>query len=410
MYKNRDIVNKALKYINSEYILIFTGARQSGKTTILRHLYKNIKKNRKAWFFNLEDLDYLSLLNESPKNLLSITGSEFNEKITVFIDEIQYLNNPTNFLKYFFDEYKDKIKLIVSGSSAFYIDKKFKDSLAGRKRIFNVYPLSFSEFLFFKEQQELWTKFHQNVSLENFGLDNFNKIEQRQLKIYLDEYFRFGGYPEVVLESDFDNKIEILRDLGESYVKKDVLESKVSYPEKYFQLLKILSAQAGNLVNKHELANTLGLSTSAIDNYLYIMLKSFHLTLINPYYANIRKELTKQKKVYYYDLGLRNLFLRNFDIIDLRPDKGQLFENFIFRELLEFVRLDDIKFWRTQNKNEVDFIVDDKYAFEVKYNINTVSLSKYKLFMNSYNDIKFNFVYHVGNTLIKDLKINCFKF
>lgn len=186
MYKNRDIVEKALKYLDSEYILIFTGARQSGKTTILRHLFETFKRdNKKSFFINLEDIDYLSLLNESPKNLFSIIGSISKEKIIVLIDEIQYLDNPTNFLKYYFDEYKDKIKLVVSGSSAFYIDTKFKDSLAGRKRIFHVYPLSFSEFLFFKDEHELWSKFKQKVNLENLGLADFNAIEQRKMKIYI---------------------------------------------------------------------------------------------------------------------------------------------------------------------------------------------------------------------------------
>jgi len=385
MYKHRDIVDQALRYLDTDYIMIFVGARQSGKTTILRHLYTNLlRENKVAFFINLEDIDYLTVLNESPKNLFSIIGKEFNQKITVFIDEIQYLNNPTNFLKFFYDEYKNKIKLIVSGSSAFYIDIKFKDSLAGRKRIFHVYPLSFSELLVFKDRHNLWDKFKKKVKLGNFSLVDFNVIEQRELLIYFDEYLRFGGYPRVVLENDTEEKIEILKDLSDSFIKKDIIEAKINYPEKFFQLLRLLSSQIGNQLNKYELANTLGLSTSAIDNYLYLMLKSYHIALISPFHANLRKELTKQKKIYYYDIGLRNLFCRNFDIVDLRMDKGQLFENFVFRGLLEFVPLENIKFWRTQNRNEVDFIVDEKYAFEVKYNISTVLLSKYKLFLNSY--------------------------
>lgn len=156
MYKDRDIVSQVDRYLNSDYILIFTGARQTGKTTILKHLFEKLQsENQKVHFINLEDIDYLSLLNESPKNLLSIVGLELKEEVTVFIAEIQYLNNPTNFLKYFYDEYRDKIKLIVSGSSTFYWGIKFEDSLAGRKRIFQVYPLSFSEFLAFKDEQEL---------------------------------------------------------------------------------------------------------------------------------------------------------------------------------------------------------------------------------------------------------------
>ncbi len=411
MYKHRDIVDKAVEYLDSEYIMIFVGPRQSGKTTILRHMYNNLlKENKKAFFINLEDIDYLSLLNESPKNLFTITGTDFKQQAIVFIDEIQYLKDPTNFLKYFFDEYEDKIKLIVSGSSAFYIDMKFKDSLAGRKRIFHVFPLSFSEFLGFKDRVDLKDKFKEKVKLENFGFDDFNQIEQRELTIYLDEYLRFGGYPRVVLEKDTEEKIEILKDLSDSFIKKDIAESQINYPEKFFQLFRILSSQTGNLLNKYELSNTLAISTSAIDNYIYLMRKSYYIALINPYHANLRKELTKQRKMYYYDLGLRNLFLRNFDIVDLRADKGRLFENFIFRELLEFAPLDSINFWRTQNKNEVDFIVEDKYAFEVKYNIGNVSLSKYNLFLNSYSHISFNIIYHTGNKKITHKKITCSRF
>ncbi|MCI0513126.1 ATP-binding protein [candidate division KSB1 bacterium] len=397
MYKPRDIVNQASRYLASDYIMIFTGARQAGKTTILKYLFEKLKsEHQKVYFINLEDMDYLSLLNESPKNLFTIVGMDLKEKVTVFIDEIQYLKHPTNFLKYFFDEYRDQIKLIVSGSSAFYLDTKFEDSLAGRKRIFQVYPLSFSEFLAFKDEADLWEKFKKNVSLEHFGLHHFNKIEQRQLHLWIDEYLRFGGYPRVVLESDHQEKQEILRDLTDSFIKKDILEANVGYPDKFLQLLRLLASQIGGLVNKNELANTLGISTSAIDNYLTTMLKSFHLALIPPYYANLRKELTKQQKVYYYDLGLRNFLVRNFEIIDLRSDKGEVFENFIFRELLEFATLDQIKFWRTQNKNEVDFIVADAYAFEVKYQLATFSLSKYQLFRQAYDKIRFQVIYHTG--------------
>lgn len=377
--------------------MIFTGARQTGKTTILKHLYGKAQGGKqKAHFITLEDIDYLSLLNESPKNLLSIVGLDLKEKVTVFIDEIQYLNHPTNFLKYYYDEYKDKIKLIVSGSSAFYLDSKFADSLAGRKRIFQVYPLSFSEFLLFKDELALWKKFKQSVNLDNLGLDHFNKIEQRQLQLRLDEYIRFGGYPRVVLESDHQEKQAILRDLVESFIKKDILEATVNYPDKFLQLLRRLASQIGGLVNKNELANTLGLSTTAIENYLSIMLRSFHIALIPPYYTNLRKELTKQQKVYFYDLGLRNLLIRNFDIAELRPDRGEVYENFIFRELLEHTRLDQIKFWRTQNKNEVDFIIGDTHAFEAKYNISTFSRSKYRLFRETYPDMRFHVVYHTG--------------
>jgi len=165
----RDVTIKALKYLDIEDILIFVGSRQAGKTTILKQIQTELKTTDKTSFFlNLEDPEYLDLLNKHPRNLLKIFSFDFssNKKTFVFIDEIQYLKNPSNFLKFIFDEYKENIKLIVSGSSAFYIDKRFKDSLAGRKKIFNVYTLSFKEFLRFKKENILSQKNFEGLSLE----------------------------------------------------------------------------------------------------------------------------------------------------------------------------------------------------------------------------------------------------
>ena len=148
-----------VKYFKDPETLIFTGPRQAGKTTILKQLQDLLhKENKKTYFLNLEDPDYLTLLNESPKNLFKIFPLDLKKKSFVFIDEIQYLNNPSNFLKYFYDEYQGKIKLLVSGSSAFYLDKRFKDSLVGRKKIFNVFTISFREFLRFKNEEQLSVK------------------------------------------------------------------------------------------------------------------------------------------------------------------------------------------------------------------------------------------------------------
>ena len=141
----RDIIKEVENYLKSDEMLIFVGARQAGKTTILKQIKEDIESNGcVCYFLNLEDPQYLSLLDEHPRNLLKIFTLDLEAKSFVFIDEIQYLKDPSNFLKYIYDEYQGKIKLIVSGSSAFYIDKKFKDSLAGRKKIFHVSTLSFT--------------------------------------------------------------------------------------------------------------------------------------------------------------------------------------------------------------------------------------------------------------------------
>jgi len=245
-----------------------------------------------------------------------------------------------------------------------------------------------------------------SVSLKNLSLNKFLLPEKRELMKYFNEYIQFGGYPRVVLEHEYKYKIELIEELANSYIKKDVLESNINYIDKYYALFRIFASQVGNLVNKFELSKTLNISTTSIENYLYIMQKSFHIAFIKPFHGNIRKELTKMPKVYFYDLGLRNYFYRNFDIIDIRSDKGHLFENFIFNELLSFENKDKINFWLTQNKNEVDFIVNEKYAYEVKYNINTFHFSKYRLFLDQYQDIKFNVVYHTGDKTGDHSQIN----
>lgn len=378
----RNITLQAQKYFKDPETLIFTGPRQAGKTTILKQLQDLLhKENKKTYFLNLEDPDYLTLLNESPKNLFKIFPLDLKKKSFVFIDEIQYLNNPSNFLKYFYDEYQGKIKLLVSGSSAFYLDKRFKDSLVGRKKIFNVFTISFREFLRFKNEEELSVKDFEGVTLS----------EKEKINLYYREYIIYGGYPRVVL-APLAEKSDVLRDIAYSYIKKDVFEANIRQEEIFYKLFKILAAQIGGLVNASELANTLGVSKSSIDNYLYVMQKSFHIKLINPFYKNVRKELTKMPKIYFLDPGLRNFLIDNFSPYDLRGDKGLLLENAVFRQLVERYDLNEIKFWRTVQKNEIDFIVKEKEALEVKAQPLQIREKNYKVFMENYKNFDFKVI------------------
>jgi len=373
----RNVTIEAFKYIDNDDILIFIGARQTGKTTILRQIQKYLEKeNSSVYFLNLEDPDYLSLLNQGPKNLLKLFSFDLTKKSYVLIDEVQYLDNPSNFLKYFYDEYKGKIKLIVSGSSAFYIDRKFNDSLVGRKKLFYVRTLSFKEFLRFKNENDLSNKDFRNLSIH----------EKEKISLLYHEYMLYGGYPKVVL-SDFDQKIDLLMDIAYSYIKKDIYEANIKSDEVFYKLCKILASQIGGLVNTSEIANTLGVSKTAIDNYLYILQKSFHIALVRPFYMNVRKELTKMPKCYYMDMGLRNFFVSSFESFKTRKDNGQLLENACFRQLLDSNIYENIKFWRTVQGNEVDFIVNDKIAYEVKVDESQFKKNKYSVFMQIYNFI-----------------------
>lgn len=378
----RDVTLKAQKDLDSPEILLFIGARQSGKTTILKQLQSYLETSKKTtYFLNLEDPDYLKLLNESPKNLFKVFPFDFKIKTSVFIDEVQYLDNPSNFLKYFYDEYKDKIKLLVSGSSAFYLDKKFKDSLAGRKKIFNIRTVSFREFLRFKNEEELSKKDFQTLTIS----------EKDKILFYYQEYIIYGGYPRVVL-APLGEKQDILQEIAYSYIKKDIYEARIRQDEVFYKLFKILASGIGNLVNSSELASTLNVSKTAIDNYLYVMLKSFHICLVKPFFRNVRKELTKMPKVYFYDLGLRNFFVNNFNTYNTREDRGALLENAVFRQLVGVYNEDEIKFWRTIAQNEIDFIVNGGLAMETKVNPEQFKSNKYKLFSENYPDIKLEIV------------------
>ena len=395
---DRDIVTQIIKnkYLDRNEILLLIGARQAGKTTILRILQKKItEKGLRSFFLNLEDPDYLHLLNQSPKNLFQILPIDLNTKTAIFIDEIQYLKNPTNFLKYLFDEYQDKIKLIVSGSSAFYLDRKFRDSLVGRKIVLLVQTLSFREFLRFKNEKDLSELLPESFNPANFKLEHqVSLLEKEQIKKYFYEFMLFGGYPKVVLSSATE-KINSLQEITYSYIKKDVYEADIKQDEVFYRLFKILASTTGSLVNSNELSNTLGVSRKTINNYLYVMQKSFHICLLRPFYHNSRKELTKMPKIFFYDLGLRNFLINNFESPELRLDRGELLENVVFRQLADLSQMlpnEHINFWRTQIGAEVDFIYKDEYAFEVKYDTNLFKRSKYGLFLEKYPKIKFNLV------------------
>jgi predicted AAA+ superfamily ATPase len=299
------------------------------------------------------------------------------------IDEIQYLADPTNFLKYNFDLHNEQVKIICTGSSAFYIDQNFKDSLAGRKLIFSLFTLSFDEFLYFKTGD---TQLN-NELLELRKRPEYLSPQLFRIKQMLNEYLTFGGYPAVVL-ADKERKKNLLAELSQSFLRRDVLESNVRDEEKFFVLTRLLAAQTGGLVNVNQLANSLQLSVTAVENYVQILRKTFHIHLLRPFYSNLKKELTKMPKVYFNDLGMRNVLLNQFPEIETRMDKGELIENYVFTRLRDTCSIEDIRFWRTADGNEVDFVVNTEYqkgfAIECKFDEKAFSKLKYKKFEEVY--------------------------
>lgn len=380
MLYERRITEEIKKVIDREEFIIINGARQTGKTSLLFMLKDFLeKRGNQCQYFNLENREYLNLLDKHPYNIFELLPKS-KTKQYIFIDEIQYLKDPTNFLKLNFDEKRNEIKIITSGSSAFYIDDKFKDSLVGRKFLFELSTLDFDEFLTFNKHQDMFDQKNNKLSVY------YEKIIAELWKKYL----IYGGYPKVVLAESEEMKKILLEEVGTSYIKKDIMDAGIKNSDKYFSLLKLLASQTGQLVNLQEVADTLDVARKTIEEYLYVMNKSYQVAFIRPFWKNLRKELTKMPKVYFYDLGLRNFFMNNYDFLDKRTDRGAYLENIVFRELVfETGEVDKIKFWRTQDKKEVDFVVDSE-AYEIKFNSFKKDAKKYDKFKTQYPEIKFN--------------------
>lgn len=389
-----------LDHISKKEFTILIGARQIGKSTMLKQLFEELKSQDKTvYFINLDRKNILEELNQNPENIFKICPIENEKRIIVFIDEIQYLDDATNFLKLLFDEYSDKIKIVATGSSAFYIDKQFNDSLAGRKKIFQMGTLDFEEFLLFKNRMDLVEEIEQ---LRN--KKKTKSIKENEIWAIFDEYATYGGYPAVILEQKIEEKLELLREIRDSYIKRDILESGVSDEGKFYRMLMLLASQSGNLLNVNEISNTLRISNATVENYLYILQKCFHISLVKPFYNNLRKELTKMPKVYINDLGLRNILINYFSPMEQRADKGAVLENLVFKILSETYSLDQLKYWRTADGNEVDFILETSYlkgfSIEVKFNEQDAKPKKYNKFIQNYPDFPLEFWWWKKNSLI----------
>ncbi len=370
MYIKRNIQDDLTNQIPRKEYLIISGARQTGKTTLLRILYEyTLRNNPNSYYLSFEDIEILRDVNKHPENLFKYCRrpdeSFVNERVIVFIDEMQHAANPSNFMKYLYDTYPEKLKIISTGSSAFYIDEKFDDSLAGRKRIFQLKTLSLDEFLRFKDQDQLIDELYLMRKQEDF----ISKNKSLWLEI-LNEYLTFGGYPAITLEPERNQKIEMFKEIKNSFLKRDIDESGITNPDAFYKVLTLLAGQMGNLLNKNELAKTVGVDNKTIEKYTYVLQKCFHIHLLKPFATNIRKELTKMPKVYFSDLGFRNVMLNRFIPFDQREDQGQLLENFVFKRLAEIYNEDEIRFWRTIQKHEIDFVVSPDFrtgkAFEAK--------------------------------------------
>lgn len=380
----RFLYNGLIGHLPQKQITLLVGARQVGKTTLLRQIEDHLKAEREdVFFFSLEDRQMLQLLNEDPKNLFKLIPAPVNGKrTTILLDEIQYLDDPSNFLKFHYDTAGEQLKFVVTGSSHFYIDRTFRDSMAGRKRIFELPTLSFDEVLHFKGRDDL---------VPYVGAGEIPLLLKDEMMPLFYDYLVYGGYPDVVLASSLSERKAVLRELRNACVKKDVQEADLQYPDIYRKLMGIIADQIGSLFNVNALASELSADNKTLKSYLWVMQKAFHVHSVTPFHNRVASELRKMPKVYFADLGLRNSLLNRFPPVGLREDRGELLENYIYLRLKQTTEEDCVKYWRTQNKQEVDFVVqrDDgtAAAYEVKWQAKAFRPSKYAFFQKKYPEI-----------------------
>lgn len=352
---------KELKsHLDNKEITLLTGARQAGKTTLLKLMEAELKQSgRKTLFLNL-DIEADNIHFKSQEGLLKKIKLETGGSGFVFIDEIQRKESAGVFLKGLYDQ-NLPYKFIVSGSGSLELKEKIHESLAGRKRLIELSTISFEEFV----------NFRTNYQYEN-KLEDFFRVESEKTAFFLDEYLNFGGYPRVILADRLEEKIKVINEIYQSYLEKDIrFLLDIKKTEALTDLFRLIAAQTGSLTNVSELASTLRISAATVKNYLWYFQKTYIMEKIAPFHANIRKEITKAPVFHFSDLGLKNFATGDFGNISGRR-AGHLFENFIFNILIEKLEYSSsvINFWRTKDGAEVDFIVKSggkTMPVEVKY-------------------------------------------
>jgi len=393
----RTLFNELKDHLSKKEISFIIGPRQSGKTTLMLMLIEYLKKKgEKVLFLNL-DIEQDKEFFVSQARLLKKIELELGKgRRFIFIDEIQRKEDAGLFLKGIYDM-NLPYKFIVSGSGSVELKEKIHESLVGRKRIFELPTLSFEEFI----------NFRTDYKYEN-RLSEFFSVEGSRVHELLEEYLNFGGYPRIVLEEKLAEKQQLMNEIYQSYIERDISYLlRIHKTDAFSNLIKIMASQIGKLTNISELSSTLGISIKTIKEYLWYLEKTFILEKVSPYFRNVRKEITKSPVYYFYDLGLRNFALGDFGSL---KEAGFVFQNFIYNILKMKTKTSasKISFWRTKDKAEVDFVVDfgeDVIPLEVKYKrlVSPEITKSLRSFINHYKPKK---ALIVNMTLNKSFNLN----
>jgi len=370
----RNITADLLKWIERREAYAIKGPRQSGKTTLLKILEDALnKRGINTVFLNFEDPDVLEAFEANPKEYIkSFLVKE--GRYCFLMDEYHYVKDSGKKLKLLYDTFEN-VKFVVTGSSSLELSGAMAKFLVGRVFFFELFPFTFHEFLVAKDPRLAKIHEEKGKAIKEFLLSGRIEIEKdiflEEFAPFFEQYVIFGGYPATIKPEDFETKRMILKNIYDTYVSRDVVEFlKVSDALKYRNVVRTLAALIGNLINYNEICSTCQIYYKELKRMLSILSETYIINLVQPFYKNPLTELKKVPKIYFFDLGLRNYVIDNFNPLKKRTDVGALIENFVFLGLRNNFKDGVINYWRTIAKAEVDFVLrikDEIIPLEVKY-------------------------------------------
>ena len=348
MFYKRKIYPDLLSHAQTPLVTVLTGMRRTGKTTLIQQLLLDLPA-KNSLYLDLQRPDNRELFSqknyEAIRESFIARGLSADKPMIIALDEMQLAPDSPSAIKYLSDHHN--IKFIVTGSSSYYLKNLFSESLSGRKKLFELRPLDFGEFLTFKEisfSQTDWKK------------AEFNIPEHNRLSSYYEEYVRFGGFPQVALAKSEAEKTDLLLDIMSSYINIDVRSlADFSDERNLYSLAKLLAGRVGNRVEYTNLSQLIGLSRPTVTNYMSFFEKTYLITTVPVYTRSVDREIVKSRKLYFCDTGLANTLAE--------LSSGAQFENTLFNQ---FAGIGQIQYYALKTGHEIDFILDNKFGVEAK--------------------------------------------
>jgi len=369
MYPRR-LTSILTKEIDRPGVVVLTGMRQVGKTTLMRQIFERIESPGKI-FLDLENPLNQKIFDEDNFDNIIINlermGLSVTKKPFVFLDEVQLFPKVVRAVKYLYDHYR--IKFFLTGSSSFYLKNLFPESLAGRKIVYELFPLDFEEILVFKGREK--------KPIRRFSLmaKNKNRVAFEIYKKHFEEYLEFGGFPAVVLENKLERKRQILEDIFKSYFEKDI-KTLADFKDigKLRDMILLLTNRVGSKIEISKISSELGISRETVYSYLAFLEKTYFVFLVKPFSRSVNGEVRGARKLYFCDNGLLNYLGKVTD--------GALFKNAVFHNLKKH---NTINYYEKYKGPEIDFIVDKKVAIGVKIKADASDIKKLKRISRNLN-------------------------